>query len=158
MSTLTRGAIIRLVETEYFGSVTRGDIPAVLACFTRDAEVKIYHGDNPVRHFSMSPRRGRSPLAHFYEHLTGHFHARFVDFQNFIDLPARRSAATFTVRLRPYRKSPHYASGSLVLNNCNFFEYRRGRIAQMTIYYANPTLGKKLGQASVGPTGFPKES
>jgi hypothetical protein len=157
MPTLTRAAIIQLVEHEYFGSVSRRDIPSVLACFTRDAAVRIYHGDNPTRNFFMTTRRGQTPLAMFYQHLTENFQARFLDFEHFIDLPARRSAATFAVRLRPYRSSPYHPSGSLTLNNCNFFEYRRGRIQRMTIYYANPLLGKKLGLASMGPTGFPKE-
>ena len=48
----------------------------------------------------------------------------------------------------------HFLSG--VDNNCNFFWFRGGKIAGMIIYYANPTLGKKLGLKPKMPTAFPK--
>ena len=39
-----REDIIKFVEIEYFGSVVRNDIDAVLACFHADAKILIRHG------------------------------------------------------------------------------------------------------------------
>ena len=41
-----------LVERRYFGNVAAGEIDAAVDCFTLDARVTIFHGDNPVRRFA----------------------------------------------------------------------------------------------------------
>ena len=51
MSNYDRAYYVKLVEEGYFGNVMKEDIPAACACFTDDAEVVIYHGDNTVRRF-----------------------------------------------------------------------------------------------------------
>ncbi len=44
---MRRQDYIELVENQYFGNVSAGDIDAVCACFTADSTITILHGDNP---------------------------------------------------------------------------------------------------------------
>ena len=53
--TLTHAQLAELAEQRYFGAVARGDLAAVLACFTDDAEVIIRHGDLPTRIMRARP-------------------------------------------------------------------------------------------------------
>ena len=154
---LTQEDYRRLVEEAYFGTVMTGNVDAVLEAFTDDAEVTIYHGDNPVRRFKKTPGEGEVDLREFYAHLCGHFNAGFDGFMHVADLERARAAAMFTVTLTPRPDSPHAGEDALVLNNCNFFKYRGDKISWMVIYYSNSTLGAKLGQGSQGLTGFPKD-
>ena len=156
MSKPTRDHYIKLVEKDYFGNVMAEDLDAVVGCFMPDAEITIYHGDNPIRHFYGRPQQHQEPLRAFWAHLCGNYGAHFGQFQHIIDDANECCAATFIVTLAPKPNSAYLATGTLTLNNCNYFWCRDGKIARMTIYYANPTLGAKLGLASVGPTGFPK--
>ncbi|MBL8642609.1 MAG: hypothetical protein JNK21_01645 [Rhodospirillaceae bacterium] len=151
-----RAFYIKLVEQGYFGSVMKDDVEGAAACFTSDAEVTIYHGDNPIRRFYGTPKPDQQHLTAFWAHLCENYESHFGNFQHIVDEANECCAATFIVTLKPRATSAYLATGTLTLNNCNYFWCRDGKIARMTIYYANPTLGAKLGSASVGPTGFPK--
>jgi hypothetical protein len=156
MSKPNRAHYIKLVEHNYFGNVAAADIAAVLQCFTPDAEITIYHGDNPIRFFYGQPKGDQLPLRAFWDHLCANYVGHFGQFTHIVDEANECCAATFIVTLTPKPNSAYLATGTLTLNNCNYFWCRDGKIARMTIYYANPTLGAKMGAASVGPTGFPK--
>ncbi len=156
MSKPNRDHYIKLVEKDYFGNVVAEDIEAVVRCFTPDAEITIYHGDNPIRRFYGKPNGDQQPLRAFWDHLCGNYGAHFGQFQHIVDEAHECCAATFIVTLTPKPNSAYISTGTLTLNNCNYFWCRDGKIARMTIYYANPTLGAKLGLVPVGPTGFPK--
>jgi ketosteroid isomerase-like protein len=149
MTDRTQEDYVRLVEEEYFGSVARQDKAAILACFTADAKVTIYHGDNQPRRFGGDG----SPLGDFFDHLLGNYDPEFSEFVHFVDVPQERCAAYFQVRLVPKAESPYVPVGVLTLRNCNFFLCRDGKIRDMTIYYANPGTA---GAAAPMPTGFPK--
>ncbi|MGI9309376.1 MAG: nuclear transport factor 2 family protein [Gammaproteobacteria bacterium] len=144
-----RDAVIEFVEQTYFGNVQNGDIDAVINCFTPDAEVIIRHGDKPVRSFAVEPRPGIDNLREFYDHLCGNYEASFGDFEHVVDTTAQRSACYFTVRLKP-KADGLYADAQLQeLRNCNFFDYNKGRVRFMMIYYAN------AGSGTETPTGYP---
>lgn len=156
MSKPARADYIKLVEKDYFGNVMSGDLDAVVACFTPAAEITIFHGDNEIRRFFGKPAAGQQPLRAFWEHLCGNYDSHFGNFQHIVDDAHECCAATFIVTLKPKPNSAYLATGTLTLNNCNYFWCKDGKIDRMTIYYANPTLGAKLGLTSTGPTGFPK--
>lgn len=156
MSEFGRDYYIKLVEKDYFGNVMKEDIAAACACFTEDSEVVIFHGDNEVRRFYGTPGDGQLPLEAFYDHLLGNYDALFEHFEHTIDLSAERCASNFLVTLTPKPGSDYVDTGVLTLNNSNFFRCRNGKIYYMVIYYANPTLGAKLGTQTASPTGFPK--
>jgi len=155
MSRHTHEDYVKLVEQDYFGNVTRQDKAGILACFTEDARVTIYHGDNEPRRFSGAGEEGESPLPSFFEHLLGNYDPHFEDFTHFVDVENERCAAHFKVRLTPKANSDYAASGVLNLRNCNFFLCRDGKIYDMIIYYSNPDAANASGPA---PTGFPKAS
>ena len=158
MSTYDRDYYVKLVEEDYFGNVMKEDIAAACACFTADSEVVIYHGDNEVRRFFGSAEGEQLPLEAFYDHLLGNYDAFFEHFEHTVDVESQRCAANFLVTLTPKPGSDHEKTGALTLNNSNFFRCRDGKIYYMVIYYANPTLGSKLGTQTASPTGFPKAS
>lgn len=149
MSPWKRSDYIRLVEETYFGNVSRADIPAVLACFTPDANVVIYHGDRDPRRYRAAAAGEGEHLSTWYAHLTGNFEPRFTEFHHYVDVEAQRCAATFLVTLTPRPGSPLAVHGIQRLRNCNFFDCRDGRIAAMTVYYANPAAAPAM------PTGYP---
>jgi len=149
---LSRTELAALAEHRYFGAVTRGDLAAILDCFTDDAEIIIRHGDQPTRVLQASPTTGQPHISEFWKHLNANFEAAFTAFEHFVDEPAQRCAATFDVTLRPRPQSPYFERGTLRLYNCNFFWVRDGRIARMIVYYANPDTG---GDAVGKPTGYP---
>ena len=146
-----REDVIKFVENEYFGSVVRNDIDAVLACFHANAKILIRHGDNPVRKFWLEPGAGESELREFYMHLCGTFSTWFGDFNHFIDLEENQSACYFTVRLTPFSGELLESVGEQELKNCNFFRFRDNKIEHMIIYYSNTAAeaGQKM------PTGYP---
>ncbi len=145
---------VKLVEEDYFGSVTRQDKAAILDCFTEDARVTIYHGDNEPRRFAGKSGTGVSPLGSFFDHLLGNYDPAFEDFTHYVDVENDRCATHFRVHLTPKPDSPYLAVGVLVLQNCNFFLCRDGKIDDMILYYANPSAANATGQM---PTGFPKQ-
>lgn len=149
---MTRDETIDLVERRYFGSVTRGDLPAICACFTSDAVITILHGDNPPRVLKAQPAVDEPHISEFWSHLCENYDARFDQFDHFIDELAERCAATFSVTLTPRPSSSYFSRGALQLRNCNFFWLRGDRVAKMTVYYANPDTG---GAATGKPTGYP---
>jgi hypothetical protein len=146
-----RAEIVNFVENQYFGSVVRNDIDAVLACFHTDAKILIRHGDNPVRNFSLQPGARESELREFYMHLCGTFSTWFGNFNHVIDFEENRSACYFTVRLTPFSDELLESAGEQELNNCNFFRFRDDKIEHMIIYYSNS--GAEAGQKM--PTGYP---
>lgn len=156
MTAFDRAYYIKLVEQEYFGNVMREDIAAACACFTDDSQVVIYHGDNEVRRFYGTPEEGQLPMEAFYDHLLGNYDAKFEHFEHTVDVEEQRCSANFLVTLTPKPGSDYEETGTLTLNNSNFFRCRDGKIYFMIIYYANPTLGAKLGTQTQSPTGFPK--
>lgn len=149
---MDRDDCIRLVEQKYFGNVMKGDIEAILECFTEDAHIRIRHGDAPEREFSLKSGGDGPSAREFYQHLCSNFSSHFGGFKHFIDVESGRSAATFLVTLTPRPDSPYASDGPQTLHNCNFFEYRSGRIADMIIYYSNPSANVSDPQA---PTGYP---
>ncbi len=149
---MTRDECIKLVEDAYFGNVMKGDIDAILACFTEDARVRIRHGDAEERRFAFESSGEGLSAREFYGHLCSNFSCRFGGFKHFIDLDENRSAATFIVTLKPKSDSEYFTEGTQTLHNCNFFEYRDGKIADMIIYYSNPQAG---AAGSLAPTGYP---
>lgn len=149
---MKRDDCIKLVEEAYFGNVMKGDIDAILACFTEDSRVRIRHGDAEERRFTLGTEGGGLSAREFYGHLISNFSCHFANFKHFIDLDEERSAATFVVTLKPKPDSAYFSEGTQTLHNCNFFEYQDGRIADMIIYYSNPEAGAK---GSSAPTGYP---
>lgn len=147
-----RAAYVDLVENRYFGSVERGRIADIRACFTDDAVVTIRHGDNPVRVFKARPAAGEQPLEAFWEHICANFDPRFTEFEHVIDVEGGCCAATFLVTLVPKPASVYRPRGTLTLRNCNFFWLDGGRIARMIVYYSNPDSG---GTDGAKPTGYP---
>jgi hypothetical protein len=153
---LPRAHYLKLVEQDYFGSVMAEHLDAVVRCFTAAAEITIYHGDNPVQRFHAAPAAGQQPMGDFWGHLWANYRVHFGQFRHVIDAEAECCASTFVATLTPKPQSAYRDAGTLTLNNCNFFWCRQGLIYRMIIYYANPTLGARLGVASTAPTGFPK--
>lgn len=147
---------VDLMEKGYFGNVMKEDIPAAIGCFTEDSRVTIYHGDNAIRYFYGDPGEGQLPLAAFYDHLLGNYDVHFENFSHYVDVDNERCASHFTVTLAPKSGSAYEETGTLTLNNCNFFKCIDGKIADMIIYYANPTLGSIMGVETSSPTGFPR--
>ena len=156
MSAYDRDYYINLIEDSYFGNVSREDISSACDCFADNSQVVIYHGDNPVRTFYKNPDVSQQSLEVFYDHLLGNYDASFYDFVHTIDLDEKRCASNFLVTLSPKPNSEYLNTGTLTLNNSNFFRLEDGKIFYMIIYYANPTLGKMLGNTNNSPTGFPK--
>ena len=156
MKKLSRADYVRLIRKKYFASVERQDYAAVVDCFTPDARVTIYHGDNPVQRFFKRPKKGQISFRVFYGHLLGNYDVSFTKFHFVIDTGEGTAAATFVPKLKPKKSSSYRQTGNLQLANCNFFWYRGDKIADMIIYYANPDLGKRLGIATKMPTAFPK--
>jgi ketosteroid isomerase-like protein len=150
-----RDDYVKLVEVEYFGGVVRQDKEAVLACFTADAHVTIYHGDNAPRRFSRNPGAGETPLIRFFDHLLANYDPHFEDFTHYVDADNDRCATHFRVRLTPKADSLYLEAGVQILQNCNFFRCRAGKIDDMILYYANPA---SANAAQPAPTGFPKTS
>ena len=159
---MTRDDYVDLVERRYFGNVAQADIPAVVACFSGDARVTIYHGDAAPRLFAVQPGPGETALARFFEHLLANYEPRFTEFVHYVDPVGERCAATFLVTLTPKPGSPYRDAGVQRLRNCNFFRCRAGLIRAMTIYYSNPGSAGGAGGADGGgahgtrPTGFPQ--
>ena len=143
---------VDVVENRYFGNVAKANFQDVLACFTDDAKVLIYHGDNQPRHFSRDGKHG-DVLISFFEHLTGNFSARFENFIHYIDPQVNRCASRFLVTLDPKPDSNYFSQGQQQLNNCNFFDFRGDLIEYMIIYYSN-----SRAQSQTTPTGYPKPS
>ena len=77
---MTHDDYVDLVERRYFGNVAQADIPAVVACFTDDAQVTIYHGDAAPRRFKARPTAGETPLPRFFEHLLANYDPQFTEF------------------------------------------------------------------------------
>ena len=156
MSQLSRADYVQRMEHDYFGGVMREDRAGVWDCFTDDAKVTIYHGDNPVNVFYKTPAAGQQSFDLFYGHLWQNYKVHFGGYHFVVDLDQATAAATFIPTLDPKPGSGYAETGQLRLNNCNFFWFRGRDIADMIIYYANPTLGAKLGIATKMPTAFPK--
>jgi hypothetical protein len=130
----------------------KGDIEAIIGCFISDARVRIRHGDAEERRFTLGADGEGLSAREFYGHLISNFACHFAGFKHFIDLDEERSAATFVVTLEPRPDSTYLSEGTQTLHNCNFFEYRDGKIADMIIYYSNPTAG---AAGVTAPTGYP---
>ena len=153
---MTRDDYVDLVERRYFGNVARADVPAVVACFTADATVRIYHGDAAPRVFKAAPAAGETPLPRFFEHLLTNYKPGFTEFVHYVDTVNERCAATFLVTLTPKPYSPYRDAGVQHLRNCNFFRCRGGLIHEMTIYYSNPGTAGGADAHGSRPTGFPQ--
>jgi hypothetical protein len=156
MKISTRKDYLELVETRYFASVMREDFPALLDCFSSDGHITIYHGDNPVQDFYRAPQPGKNDFSVFYGHLWTNYHVHFAQFRHVIDAEQNCASSIFLPTLTPKTASNSNDAKKLHLNNCNFFWFENGLIAEMIIYYANPTLGAKMGISTQTPTAFPK--
>jgi hypothetical protein len=156
MSTLTHAQYIVRMRDDYFTGVMREDRNLVWSCFTDDARVTIYHGDNPIQQFYKNAKPGQQSFDFFYGHLWQNYHVHFGDYRFVVDTEQGHCAATFVPTLNPKPGSNYLETGRLTLNNCNFFWFRGRDIADMIIYYANPTLGAAMGLSAKMPTAFPK--
>ncbi len=138
---MTREDYIRLVEEDYFGYVVRPDLAKILACFTDDATITIYHGDDPAAVFRAAPGAGEAPLRAYFDFV---FETYTVDgysnFRHFVDPAADAIASMFDVTLtpKPGSEPARAGHGTETLHNCNFFQCSRGRFRDVVIYYANP--------------------
>ena len=153
---MTRDDYVDLVERRYFGNVAQADIPAVVACFTADALVTIYHGDAAPRLFKAQAGADETPLPRFFEHLLANYDPKFTEFVHYVDTVSERCAATFLVTLTPKPDSAYRDAGVQRLRNCNFFRCRDGLIHEMTIYYSNPGTAGGEDAHGARPTGFPQ--
>jgi hypothetical protein len=154
---LTRADYVRLIEKKYLASVMKDDYATIRDCFTEDARATIYHGDNPVQVFFKNPKGRQQSFDTFYGHLFANYTTNFGTIHTVVDADTGTAATTyFGHRLTVKKGSPYKSSGNMRLNNANFFWFRRGKIADMIIYYANPTFGKKMGLKPKMPTAFPK--
>ena len=117
------------------------DIAAVVACFTDDSEVVIYNGDNVVRRSYGSPKDDQLPLESFYGYLFTNYNVLIEGFVHTIDVDAERCASNFTVTFTPKEGSAYEETGTLTMNNSNFFRCRDGKIDYMIVYFANPKFG-----------------
>ena len=153
---MTRDDYVDLVERRYFGNVAQADIPAVVACFTADALVTIYHGDAAPRLFKAQAGADETPLPRFFEHLLANYDPQFTEFVHYVDTAGERCAATFLVTLTPKPDSAYRDAGVQRLRNCNFFRCRDGLIHEMTIYYSNPGTAGGEDAHGARPTGFPQ--
>jgi hypothetical protein len=80
----------------------------------------------------------------------------FGDYHHYIDLEKASAASRFVVQLTPKPKGIYAGAAPQELSNCNFFEFRAGRISDMIIYYANPdTQLTHVQFSSDKPTGYP---
>ena len=132
---LDRDALIHMVETTYFDSVRRGDMAAVLGCFSDDAEIRVYRGDEALQHFAAQPAEGQQPLSAYFQYVFDHYDVSYSDFEHVVEPDAARIASTFIVHLR-LRQEPDGAPQSLY--NCNFFFLAGERFRRVVIHYANP--------------------
>jgi hypothetical protein len=151
-----RMSYVEFIEQRYFGSVADGKFEKILDCFADDARVIIRHGDKPERRFAVNPQSNESELLGFYQHLCENFDCWFGDYHHYVDLKEGNAASRFTVRLTPQPKGIYANAPPQKLRNCNFFEFRAGRISDMIIYYANPQTHVTNVQLPSGkPTGYP---
>jgi hypothetical protein len=138
---MTRDDYIRLVEDDYFGHVLRPDLDRILACFTDDAVITIFHGDDPAAVFRAQPASGEAPLRGYFDYV---FETYTVDgyrnFRHFVDLAEGSIASMFDVTLtpKPGAEPAQAGVGTQTLHNCNFFQCVDGRFKDVVIYYANP--------------------
>ena len=136
-----RNDYIRLVEEDYFGHVVRPNVKRILACFTDDAVITIFHGDDPATVFRAFPGPNDAPLRGYFDYV---FETYTVDgysnFRHFVDVDAQLIASMFEVTLTPKPGSAlaQEGVGTQTLLNCNFFECTNGRFRDVVIYYANP--------------------
>lgn len=152
-----RNSYIDFIEERYFGNVANADFDQILGCFTDDARVTVRHGDFPVRLFTMNPGPGESDLRGFYQHLCDNYDCWFGEYRHYIDLEQDSAASRFTVRLEPKADGLYAGAPTQELYNCNFFEFRDGRISDMIIYYSNPELKTDdAGNQQNKPTGYPQ--
>lgn len=137
---IDRAQSISLVEDAYFGRVKTPDLDGLLALFTYDARMTVYHGDGAPDVFAANPNEtmGEAPLTAYFGYVFDNFNVDYEDFVHTVDYDAQRHACTFQVRLTPKPGSEAEAVGVQVYSNCNFFEYRDGQIADIIVYYVNP--------------------
>lgn len=155
---MDRNSYIEFIEQQYFGNVVAAEIDRVLQCFTDDAHVTIRHGDLPERRFAMNPGSDEMDLRNFYEHLCANYDCWFGQYQHYIDVENAKAASRFSVRLTPKPGRLYAHEDPQELRNCNFFDFRAGRIEDMIIYYANPD--EQLSDADTRkekPTGYPRD-
>lgn len=137
---LNREQSIALVEHEYFGRVKTPDLEGLLALFTDDARMTVYHGDGAPDVFAAKPdaQAGEVPLTGYFGYVFGNFTVDYAGFNHTFDVEAQSHACTFQVILSPKPGSEAESAGPQTYNNCNFFTYRDGKIADIIIYYVNP--------------------
>ena len=98
---MTRDDYVDLVERRYFGNVAQADIPAVVACFTDDALVTIYHGDAAPRLFKLNPAPARPRCPASSSICSPTTTRNSTEFVHYVDTGGERCAATFLVTLTP---------------------------------------------------------
>ena len=150
-----RFSYVEFIEQRYFGNVAESNFDEILGCFNDDAQVIILHGDKPERRFALYPQAAESDLLSFYQHLCDNYECWFGNYHHYIDLETDSAASRFTVRLTPNPTGIYASFPAQELRNCNFFEFRDGRISDMIIYYANPETQTTNKQPTGKPTGYP---
>lgn len=144
---------LELMRDRYFPAVMTGDYARIESCFTGDAHILIYNGDNAIQRFDRNPANGLRPFTEFYGHLFDNYSSIFDNFTWVCDEKAHTGAAIFTPHLTPLPGSYTEPYGELHLNNANFFWFKNNLIEKMVIYYANPNRNA----AYDGPTPFPRD-
>jgi ketosteroid isomerase-like protein len=143
---MNRQDYIDLVETVYFGCMTRGELAPILALFAEDAVITTFHGDTPARRMRAAPGPGEEPLAAFFSRAIDNFNVRYTDFDHVVDVTAQRIAAVYTLHISPKPDGPLKDVAPRQLRNCNVFQLRDGRITAVTAYFAHPP--------TIPPSGF----
>jgi len=133
----TREDYIHFVEQRYFGAVRAADHDAVLATFAPDAKLVGYMGDAPARIMTLQPGPGEEPLTEFMQ-FAAHFELTYQDFVHFVDLDAHRVASHFTLLMVPRPGGLMAHMPGRMMRNCNFFQFRRGRLSDVIAYFSNP--------------------
>ena len=129
----TREDYVTFVETLYFGAIQAGRTQEVLAYFAPGAVLTGYAGDAPPRILARVPQPGQGSLDDFM-HAASRFDLTYLDFEHYVDAPARRIASHFTLLLRP--KSGEGRARRM--RNCNFFQFGEGGLTGVLAYFANP--------------------
>lgn len=132
---------IRLVEEDYFGHVVRPNLERILACFTDDAVITIFHGDDPASVFRAAPGPDDAPLRGYFDYVFDTYTVDgYSNFRHFVDVEVQSVASMFDVTLtpKPGSEPAKEGVGTQTLHNCNFFECANGRFRNVVIYYANP--------------------
>ncbi|MEZ5098221.1 MAG: nuclear transport factor 2 family protein [Thermoleophilia bacterium] len=115
---------------DYFAAVERGDLDAVLACFTEDAVFRVSYNPEPVV--------GREALRGFFAGVVERMrNRREVATRILVDGDRGISELVFDAETADGRP--------LHFENCNAYVFRDGLFAEVTVYGDSVTMKRQLG-------------